>query len=100
MIICNCNVISDKDVKEYIQKNAETLEAMPSNKATANIFNNLRPKTSADGKNPCDGCLQPCISRIESLLIEAEAERDKGGYSTPSERVASDIMDSFLFGIK
>lgn len=99
MIICNCNVISDKDVKEYIQKNAKKLEAMPSHKATANIFNSLRPKTNADGHNPCAGCLQPCFPRIEELLIEAEAERCKG-YQTPSKCAAADIIASYLFEMK
>lgn len=99
MIVCNCNAISDKDVKDYIEKNAETLEALPSNKATASIFNNLRPKTTADGKNPCAGCLQPCIARIEEMLVEAEAERCKG-YQSPSNVAAADIIASYLFEMK
>lgn len=97
MIVCNCNVISDKDIKDYIEKNAGTLEAMPSDKARLRIFNNLRPK---GGKNPCEGCLKPCLPRIEDMLIEAEAERAKGGYNTATQRVASDVMGSFLFGMK
>lgn len=97
--VCQCNNISDTAVKDYIEKNAEQLEALPSNKATARIFNSLRQKTTSASHNPCANCLQPCLPRIEEMLIEAEAERCKG-YQTPSGCAAADIIASYLFEMK
>lgn len=101
--VCNCNAITDKDVQDYIEKHAEKLEAMPSNKATANIFNNLRtkPQKQADGSyhNPCSGCLQPCIPRIESMLIDAEEQRCKG-YQSPEQCTVADAFAALLFEMK
>ncbi len=101
--VCNCNAITDKDVTDYIEKHAERLETLPSNKATADIFNNLRPKPHkhADGSyhNPCAGCLQPCIPRIEEMLIEAEEQRCKG-YQSPTQCAVADTLAALLFEMK